>query len=273
MSVPRRAALMLAGAGGARLALGALRAGTASAPDAWSRTNFRGVEVSLAAGPAAVLAAAATAAAGAPTAALGGGAVIAGVVSGAVGRYDDSAGAVAERPADKGFRGHLRALREGRLSGGTVKVVGVGTAALVAAGAVGRRPVDRVVAGAIVAGTANLVNLLDLRPGRALKAAGLASVPLLRGPYGGLIAGPLGAALAILPDDLGERVMLGDAGANGLGAVLGLRLAAGASPCGRLALLAGLGALNAASEVVSFSTVIAATPGLRELDAWGRRAP
>jgi len=104
-----------------------------------------------------------------------------------------------------------------------------------------------------------------------LKAYALASAPLLRGRYGPLVAGPLGAAVAILPEDVGERVMLGDAGANGLGALLGLRLAAGTSPRGRLALLTGLAALTAASEVVSFSKVIAATPGLRELDALGRR--
>jgi hypothetical protein len=134
-----------------------------------------------------------------------------------------------------------------------------------------RRPLDRLIAGGVIAGTANLVNLLDLRPGRALKAYALASAPLLRGRYGRMVAGPLGAAVAILPEDLGERVMIGDAGANGLGALLGLRLAAGTSPRGRLALLTALAALTAASEVVSFSKVIAATPGLRELDALGRR--
>ncbi len=78
----------------------------------------------------------------------------------------------------------------------------------------------------LVAGTANLLNLLDLRPGRAAKAGVLAAAATLRGPGGGLVAGPLGATLAVLPDDLGERVMLGDAGANALGALLGLRLAA-----------------------------------------------
>jgi hypothetical protein len=123
----------------------------------------------------------------------------------------------------------------------------------------------------VVAGTANLVNLLDLRPGRALKAGVLLGAPLLPGPAGGLAAGPVGAAAALLPADLDERVMLGDSGANALGALLGVALAARTGPVGRAALLTGIAALTAASEKVSFTQVIQRTPGLRELDALGRR--
>jgi hypothetical protein len=64
--------------------------------------------------------------------------------------------------------------------------------------------------------------------------------------------------------------MLGDTGANALGALLGLgatRLGRG----GRLAVLAGLCALNGASEVVSFTKVIQRTPPLHWLDMLGRR--
>ena len=261
--------LSLAGTVLARAALEGLRRRTPGGSPAWDRTNHRGATVSLLAGPAVVLASAVTAAAGAPSRRLGAAALGVGLAAGAVGRYDDTRGA--EEATSKGFRGHLRAAASGRLSGGAVKVAGIGVASLLAAGAVTRSPVQRLIASGVIAGTANLVNLLDLRPGRALKAFTLAGTPLLSGPYGRMLAGPLGAATALLPDDLGERVMLGDAGANGLGALLGLRLAAGASPAGRVALLGGLAALTAASEVVSFSKVIAATPGLRELDAWGRR--
>ncbi len=266
-------ALPLGLAGGA-LARGALQLLNRRPPGgsaAWDRTNHRGATVSLLAGPAVVLAGAATSAIGAPTRKLAAAALAVGAVAGAVGRYDDSRGAQVEESTDKGFRGHVRALAAGRVSGGAVKVAGIGVASVLAAGAVTRKPVQRVVAGGVIAGSANLINLLDLRPGRALKAFTLAATPLLSGPYGGLVAGPVGAATALLPDDLGEKVMLGDAGANGLGALLGLRLAAGASPRGRVAWLAGLAALTAASEVVSFSKVIAATPVLRDLDAAGRR--
>lgn len=66
--------------------------------------------------------------------------------------------------------------------------------------------------------------------------------------------------------------MLGDGGANALGAVLGVAALAGTGRRGRLALLAAAVGLTLASERVSFSEVIARTPGLRELDGWGRRA-
>ncbi|MCW2676359.1 MAG: conserved rane protein of unknown function, partial [Modestobacter sp.] len=82
----------------------------------------------------------------------------------------------------------------------------------------------------------------------------------------------LGAALGVLPADLGERVMLGDCGANAAGALLGLRLAALPSRAGRTALLGTVTALTLASEKVSFTRIIEATPGLRELDLLGRRS-
>ena len=81
----------------------------------------------------------------------------------------------------------------------------------------------------------------------------------------------LGAAVALLPDDLGERAMLGDAGANALGAMLGAAAASSLSRRSRLAILAGVTALTAASEVVSFTTVIQRTPPLHWLDMLGRR--
>ncbi|WP_448608217.1 hypothetical protein [Geodermatophilus sp. URMC 60] len=129
---------------------------------------------------------------------------------------------------------------------------------------------DAVLTTGLVAGTANLVNLLDLRPGRAAKAAALAAAAGLGGPSGPLVAGPLGASLAVLPADLGERVMLGDCGANAVGALLGLRAAAVPGRRARAGALAAVVGLTLASERVSFTRVIEATPGLRELDRLGR---
>ncbi|WP_091107718.1 hypothetical protein [Geodermatophilus dictyosporus] len=267
------ALLALAGAAAARAGLAAaaaLDARPAGAP--WRRTNYAGRPVTLLGGPALAVAATAASALGAP-AGTRAAAAVAGTVSGLVGGYDDLVGARPEQARDKGLAGHLAALRAGRVSAGAVKVAGIGAAAAVAA-LLTRRDrglADAVLTTGLVAGTANLVNLVDLRPGRAAKAGALAAALTARGPAGGLVAGPLGAALAVLPDDLGERVMLGDAGANALGALLGLRLAAVPSRPARTGLLAAVTALTLASERVSFTRVIEATPGLRELDRLGRR--
>ncbi|MFI7491820.1 hypothetical protein ACIBXA_25920 [Micromonospora echinaurantiaca] len=287
MSVLGRLLIAGAGAAAARYALREVR--TAPVGPALDRTNFRGRAVSLAAGPALAVGAAGAGAFGATSAASGAAALVAGVGAGAVGLYDDVVGGRPEQKTAKGFAGHLAALREGRVTAGLIKIVGVGAAGLGAAallatdprvaahprrqrhGAFGRG-VDVLLGAGVVAGTANLLNLLDLRPGRALKSGMLLGAPLAGGPHGGIAAGAVGAAAGLLPDDLGERVMVGDSGANALGAVLGVALAARTGPVGRAGVLAVLAGLTAASEKVSFTQVIQRTPGLRELDALGRRA-
>ncbi|AXH92000.1 hypothetical protein ACIBSS_29410 [Micromonospora aurantiaca] len=274
-----------AGALAARYVLRQTR--TSPGGPALERTNYRGRTVTLAAGPALAVGAATGAALGAGSAPAGAAALVAGLGAGAVGLYDDVVGARPEQKAAKGFAGHLAALREGQVTAGMVKVAGVGVAGLGAAallaadrrvaahprrrqaGAFGRG-LDVLLGAGVVAGTANLVNLLDLRPGRALKSGMLLGAPLTAGPYGGLAAGAVGASAALVGDDLGERVMVGDSGANALGALLGVSLAARTGPLGRAGVLAVLAALTAASEKVSFTQVIARTPGLRHLDELGR---
>jgi UDP-N-acetylmuramyl pentapeptide phosphotransferase/UDP-N-acetylglucosamine-1-phosphate transferase len=236
------------------------------------RTNFRGRPVTLAGGPALAVGASVGAAAGAGDARVATAAAIAGLGSGAVGFYDDIVGGRPEHAA-KGFQGHLRALREGRVTSGLVKIAGVGASALVAAAVLPprrarRRTLDVLLGAGVIAGSANLANLLDLRPGRAIKAGLIVGAPLAA--RSGVASGALGAAGALLPNDLGEEIMLGDAGANAFGALLGTAFVARAGTAGRLAALAGLVALTAASEKVSFTQVIQRTPGLRELDELGR---
>lgn len=236
----------------------------------FERTNHRGELVTLLEGPVAVAGAlAGVLADGSPGRAA---AFVAGAVSGAVGAYDDLAGTTQA----KGFRGHLAALRRGEVTSGAVKLAGVGAAGLAAAallparrGGRVRRVADVLADGALIAGTANLVNLLDLRPGRALKAVALLSAPVA--PGNGVAAAVVGAAVASAPADLGERAMLGDCGANGLGAMAGTALARSLPRPLRTLALGAVVALNLASEKVSFTEVIAGNPTLDAIDQWGRR--
>jgi len=132
---------------------------------------------------------------------------------------------------------------------------------------------DLAINGALVAASANLVNLLDLRPGRALKASLLAAGGAgIAGVSPGIAGSVLGASAAAIGEDLAENDMLGDGGANAVGAAIGSAFAFGASRPARLAALTLATGLTLASEKVSFSAVIARTPGLRELDELGRRA-
>ncbi|WP_129668160.1 hypothetical protein [Phytoactinopolyspora endophytica] len=235
---------------------------------AWLRKNFHGETVSLVAGPALATGAAVGVALApglnrcARTAGVG-----TALLVGAVGLYDDLTG----DSSSKGLGGHLAALREGQVTTGTVKVGVIGLTGLTGAALVSENLFDAVVGGAAVAGHANVMNLLDLRPGRAGKTALLHAPLVLTGTGAPIGAATLGAVVATLPDDLGERTMLGDAGANALGALLGLAMVAREGSRSRLLHLAVVTALTLASEKVSFTKVIEGTPVLRQLDQLGRR--
>lgn len=192
------------------------------------------------------------------------------VVFGVAGAWDDRKGD--ERP--RGFKGHLGALKTGRVTGGLVKLLAGGLAGLAAGFLVFDGVVAPLQTGAIVALAANLANLLDRAPGRTGKACLIAAVPLVVAgsvDWSLAAAGSLGALAAVMPLDLGERGMLGDAGANPLGAVMGLGFALTFGPMGRWVILAILVALNAASERWSFSVAIESSKVLSRIDRAGRQ--
>jgi len=227
------------------------------------------------------------------------------LVAFALGVVDDAYGS----GSDRGFKGHLKAMARGRLTTGGMKLVGIGLASLVVAGIMSGispwgggqageltvlRALTALVAGAAIALTSNLFNLLDLRPGRALKSYALMSPFALASAAIGLsmaagwsatrgvagitldaavlalfLAGPF---IAVYRYDLGEEGMLGDAGANPMGAVIGLLIVSGLPLVGLLAWTALVFMLNLASERFSFSAVIEGNSVLRWLDGLGRRA-
>jgi hypothetical protein len=150
---------------------------------------------------------------------------------------------------ERGIRAHVAS---GRTTG-VLKLVGIPLVGLAA---------TRSVAGGIlVAGCANLLNQLDTKPGRALKAYLAAAL---------LLGSPAGLAVLLLPYDLRERVMLGDAGSNALGAMLGLKSVDKFHGWGRVAAAVAVAGVNALGERRSLGGLIERTRGLRELDAWGR---
>lgn len=278
----------------------------------WERTNFHGVTVSLRggvamAGAAVASAAVASALSDQPRAALGG--VVASLGGGLAGYIDDvDQGAHDGGKVAKGLKGHLGALAHGQVTTGVIKIAGIGASALAASALVGSKATsmggkvaDLALNTVLIAGAANLANLLDLRPGRALKATVLVAAPLsyfscadAKTPASGasgaasatpaapasasgasaqrlLASGLNAAAITALVEDLQETTMLGDTGANAAGALLGTSLAANDSWKLRLGTTLGVVGLILASEKVSFSKVIAANPALNWLDQLWRR--
>jgi UDP-GlcNAc:undecaprenyl-phosphate/decaprenyl-phosphate GlcNAc-1-phosphate transferase len=190
---------------------------------------------------------------------------------GLLGLLDDLGGA----GESGGFAAHLHALGEGRLTTGAIKLFGGAAVAVVVVATREPDSIGRVLAdGALVALAANLGNLFDRAPGRTIKVTLVAFLVLVLavGAQRELagVALAVGAGAGLLTADLRERLMLGDAGANVLGAVLGLGVVLTCSPGVRTVVLVLVALLNLASEWVSFSRVIAAAPPLRAADRWGR---
>ncbi|MFJ8092996.1 hypothetical protein [Streptomyces griseofuscus] len=231
MTGTRKSCSFLLSAALTRAGFVALRANPPGQPARWERTNYAGRTVELCAGPAVAVGTALAAARAHPAAGL---AVLA---AGACGAYDDVTGYFSG-DTRRGFRAHLGALRDGEVTSGAVKLAGISAAALVAGALLKERPLDKLLAGVVIAGAAHGVNLVDVRPGRALGAVLALGLPGLlgEGPGAELAAVAAGGAAAVLREDLGERTMLGDTGAHALGAALGAAVVAGG---GRAGLLAG----------------------------------
>ncbi|WP_300048542.1 hypothetical protein [Trueperella sp.] len=259
----------------------AARHGLTGGLPGWERTNYTGSAVSLAGGvETAAGLVAGTLAAGASrrgatwwssTSEQSGAryalaALVATLTAAGAGYIDDH---LEDRfPAQgKGFHGHLGALKSGKPTSGVLKIGAIGVGALCAGSLTGGRAGEKALDAALIALSANFINLLDLRPGRARKAAGVVACCLA--PASPLAQVALGATVAGLREDLQGKKMLGDLGANALGAHLGVALSALPLRT-KVAILAALVALTAASEKVSFSSIIESTPVLRELDALGR---
>jgi len=249
-----------------------------------ARVNYRGVSVPTAGGVFAVIAVVVVEAVRALIAAFGPGtvseaerfAVLAACVGFAfLGLVDDLFGS----EGDRGFRGHVRALATGKVTTGMVKVVGGAALAVVVVAAV--RPSSSgarlLVDAALVALAANLANLFDRAPGRTIKVALLAWVPIAliaRGDPGGVAtATVVGAFAGLLGADLREQLMLGDTGANALGGAVGLAVVLEASPEVRTIVAAVLVALTVVAEFVSFTAMIERVAPLRFVDRLGRRDP
>jgi hypothetical protein len=158
---------------------------------------------------------------------------------------------------ERGFSAHLRA----GTTTGVLKLAGIPLVGLLR---------TRSVSGALFfALSANFLNQLDTRPGRCLKTFLLGSFLLRKSTAGGAVR----LAVLLLPYDLRERVMLGDAGSNALGAVLGLKSVGCLHGWRRWTAIGTLAGLTLLGERTSLGALVERTPGLRQVDQLGRSGP
>lgn len=267
--------LILSGAAAALLAPAALRSLSAQGH---VRENFRGRSLPF---PAGFIAVAAALLALVPLAALDqlagvdvwepeiGLVVLYGLGMALLGLIDDALSG-----PSRGWRGHGAAVLRGELSTGALKAAGALGLALFALSGQEATKARYLLATAVLVLATNLWNLLDLRPGRAVKALALLGAGLTLGAWDarpaaalGLLLGPV---LVLGIWDVSERAMLGDTGANLMGGLAGLWIVLALGATGQLVALALILAVTVYGEFRSISALIERTPVLRTLDSIGR---
>jgi UDP-N-acetylmuramyl pentapeptide phosphotransferase/UDP-N-acetylglucosamine-1-phosphate transferase len=174
-----------------------------------------------------------------------------------------------------GLLGHFKALFNGRVTTGAVKAIGGGILALVAGAQLYPGNYVKIIdSSLIIALSANLINLFDLRPGRAGKMYILLYLILLPAvwgrPEGVMATMVLGGLVAFLPVDLKARAMMGDAGSNTLGMVAGITAAASLQGYSRFIFLGALILIHIITERYSLTRIIAGNTLLNYLDMLGR---
>lgn len=179
----------------------------------------------------------------------------------------------------KGLKGHLLSLANLEMTTGALKaIIGV-TVAITISVYRGGNSTDIVINAALIAFSINLLNLLDLRPGRACKffilAWSLALIIIFFKNDRFLLHtfSPVAAATMIFfKYDAGEILMLGDVGANVLGLYFGIIYVWVLPMKYKLPLTVFVIAANLISERCSFTSLIEKTPILNYIDTIGRRS-
>ncbi len=174
----------------------------------------------------------------------------------------------------RGLRGHGAQALHGSFSTGGLKAVGTLGLALAWSALTQDDAARFLLAAAVLVLATNLFNLLDLRPGRSVKAFVVLGIALTVGSMDtgplldlGIWVGPILIAGAL---DLRERGMLGDTGSNAIGAVAGIWLVLTLDVTGLAIATAVLAVITLYGELRSINTLVERAPGLRHLDSFGR---
>ena len=172
-----------------------------------------------------------------------------------------------------GLKGHFKSLLNGKLTTGGFKALFGGFIGLVISIAISKNIYDIVINTLIIALSTNLMNLLDLRPGRAIKGYLVISIVLLftLGEYTrNLLLLIFPNVIAYFNQDLKAKAMMGDTGSNVLGISIGILFVMGYSLKVRLIWLAFLIFIHILTEKYSLTKIIENNKFLNFIDKLGR---
>lgn len=178
----------------------------------------------------------------------------------------------------KGFRGHFTVFKhKGVVTTGLLKAIGGGAASFAVAVTTAGSLLEWFLHGLLIALSTNWLNLLDLRPGRAVKfylpVSGILLLITWPQPFVFLFLPLIVSAAATLKVELAGHVMLGDSGANLLGMQLGIFTALTLSPIASAVTVVLLAAGHVYAERHSLTELIERISWLERFDSWGRARP
>ena len=172
-----------------------------------------------------------------------------------------------------GLKGHFKSLLKGKLTTGGFKALFGGFIGMIISIAISKNIYDIIINTLIIALSTNLMNLLDLRPGRAIKGYLLISIGLLftLGTYTrNLLLLILPNVIAYFNQDLKAKAMMGDTGSNVLGISIGILFVMGYSLKVRIVWLVFLVFIHILTEKYSLTKIIENNKFLNFIDKLGR---
>lgn len=174
-----------------------------------------------------------------------------------------------------GFKGHIKSFLNSTVTTGFLKMLIGGLVAIFIGIYFSSKPIEFFLNVLVISLFANLINLFDLRPGRAIKVCLIYSLLLfLLGVPPDLkpiLAAIIGFCLFYLPQDIKALSMLGDVGSNPLGISLGIITIISLEMNYKLLILVLLIMLHLYSEKHSISKYIENNSVLHFLDNLGRK--
>lgn len=175
----------------------------------------------------------------------------------------------------KGIKGHGKMLLKGRYTSGALKGLTAIFISLTIALSWRNGGAELILNMVLIFLFQNFINLMDLRPGRAVKAYApfflITALSGIRPAFLWVNSGVLIMLLFYLRYELAEKCMMGDAGSNALGILLGMAAASSNSMIFKYIITGFLILIHIYSEYHSISSLIENVWILKFLDSLGRR--